>query len=137
MIFFRIAPKELNFIKNPLQTTVIATPTNEITFDSNLLVDTCLHMFYTDKQLTILRDYLDLTVKAIKCKVLAEKFAKPNLNLADIDEHLVEYCDALHCRFAQNNFYIVCLCYFCSAATNNEKHNQETIFFSVWGASNW
>ena len=86
--FIQIAINKLNFNKHSLQATLIGTPVKELTFDSNLIVDTCMHMSYTYKQLAILRDYLDHPAKATKCKVLAQKFVKPNLNLADIYELL-------------------------------------------------
>ena len=47
-------------------------------------MDICLHLSNTNKQLAFLRDYLDHTAKATKCKVLAEDIAKPTLKLADI-----------------------------------------------------
>ena len=38
--FIQIAINELNFIKNSIQATLIGTPVKELTFDSNLIVET-------------------------------------------------------------------------------------------------
>ena len=47
-----------------------------------------MQISYIYKQLAILRDYLEYSAKATKCKVLDQKFVKLNLNLADIYELL-------------------------------------------------
>ena len=87
--FIQFGINELNSIKHSLQATLIETPVKQLTFDSNLRVETCMHMSYTNKQVAILRDYLDHPSKATKCQVLAQKLTKPNLNLADIFELLL------------------------------------------------
>ena len=81
--FIQITINELNFIKHSVQATLIGIPVKEMTFDSNLTVETCMHMSHTYKQLAFLHDYLDHSAKATKCKVMAQKFAERNLNLAD------------------------------------------------------
>ena len=78
---FQLTINNVIFIKHSLQTTLIETPIREIIFESNLSMDICLNKYYTNKQLVILRDYLDHTLKATNSKILAEKLIEPDLNL--------------------------------------------------------
>ena len=47
--FVQTAINDLNSIKHSPQTRLIGTPLNEMTFGSNLLLNTRLHMSYTYK----------------------------------------------------------------------------------------
>ena len=84
----QIPINELNFIKHSLHAPLIEIPVKEMTFDSNLIVDTCMYNSNTYKQLTIVRDYLEHSATAAKWKVLAQKFTNPKLNLVEIYEPL-------------------------------------------------
>ena len=118
--FLQIAINELNSIKQSLQATLVGTALQEMTFDSNLKVNTCMHMSYRYEQLPILGDYLEHSGKTTKCKALAQKFAKRNLNLAYVYElpfssiHMIfvlpmenNLCRILYTSFAQ------IICVFC------------------------
>ena len=81
--FIEISINELNFIKNSLQATLMGTPINDKTFDSKIIVDTCLQRTCTWRQLVILRDFQNHTAKATKCKVFVQKIGEPKSNLTD------------------------------------------------------